>query len=238
MNAEPQALIVNEMFLSLQGEGPSLGEHAMFLRLARCNLTCSWCDTRYSWDWEAYDERIESVPTTVEDVADRITGTVPQPRLLVITGGEPLLQQRALTMLLQELTRSAPAMRAEFETNGTIAAAADLSAQVHRFVVSPKLANSKLPEQRRIRPSVLRRFADHPRSVLKFVLQDPSELEQVDEIRDLAGFSSGRVWLMPEGATAAEQTQLQAAIADAALSRGYNFTPRLHTLLWGPERSR
>lgn len=238
MNAEPQALNVNELFLSLQGEGPSLGEHALFLRLARCNLDCYWCDTRYSWDWEAYDERIESVPTAVEDVANRIARTVPQPRLLVITGGEPLLQQRALKMLLHELARSAPTMRAEFETNGTIAAAADLSAQVHRFVVSPKLANSEIPEQRRIRPSVLRRFAEHPRSVLKFVLQDPSELEQVDEIRHLAGFSSGRVWLMPEGATAAEQTQLQGAIADAALSRGYNFTPRLHTLLWGHERSR
>ena len=48
-NGEP------EIFQSIQGEGINMGIPTAFLRLAVCNLSCSWCDTRYTWDWKAYD---------------------------------------------------------------------------------------------------------------------------------------------------------------------------------------
>ena len=46
---------VNEIFKSIQGEGPNFGKPAIFLRTAQCNLKCTWCDTKYTWDWENYD---------------------------------------------------------------------------------------------------------------------------------------------------------------------------------------
>jgi len=45
-----------EIFLSIQGEGVNSGVIAVFLRLAFCNLRGSWCDTKYSWDWQHYDK--------------------------------------------------------------------------------------------------------------------------------------------------------------------------------------
>src|SRR5262249_11150304 len=48
-------LRVSEIFESFQGEGASAGLPAVFVRLANCNLRCTWCDTRYTWDWAAYD---------------------------------------------------------------------------------------------------------------------------------------------------------------------------------------
>ena len=46
---------VNEIFKSIQGEGPNFGKPAIFLRTAQCNLKCTWCDTKYTWDWKNYD---------------------------------------------------------------------------------------------------------------------------------------------------------------------------------------
>ena len=43
-----------EKFLSIDGEGPSIGELATFIRFQGCNLRCSWCDTTYSWDKESH----------------------------------------------------------------------------------------------------------------------------------------------------------------------------------------
>ena len=65
-------LRVNESFLSFQGEGPSSGERAVFLRLSGCNLTCSWCDSAHTWDWSRFDRNAESRSMSLEDIANRI----------------------------------------------------------------------------------------------------------------------------------------------------------------------
>src|SRR5262245_52198924 len=51
-----ESLVVSEVFgPTWQGEGPSIGRRCGFVRLGRCNLACTWCDTPYTWDWERYD---------------------------------------------------------------------------------------------------------------------------------------------------------------------------------------
>ena len=57
-----------EIFYSLQGEGVTTGIPSVFLRLALCNLACSWCDTRYTWDWEQHDYGQEVVSLNARQV--------------------------------------------------------------------------------------------------------------------------------------------------------------------------
>ena len=102
------ALKIVDLFYTIQGEGPYNGMPSVFIRLAGCNLRCTWCDT----DFETGAE-VLSVDTLVEQVkiaADCRT------KLVVITGGEPLLQN--ITPLIKELTRWQ--FRIQIETAGTI----------------------------------------------------------------------------------------------------------------------
>ena len=66
-------LVVAEVFgPTFQGEGPSAGRRAMFLRLGRCNLDCAWCDTPYTWDWSRFDPAVELHRRTVDDVMSEL----------------------------------------------------------------------------------------------------------------------------------------------------------------------
>lgn len=229
----PPTLAVSEVFgPTVQGEGPTAGRRAGFVRLGRCNLDCRWCDTPYTWDWDRYDPAVEVTATPVADVVARLDAMGVD--RVVVTGGEPLLQQRALVPLLAALGERGWAV--EVETNGTIAPAPDVAAAVSAFNVSPKLANSGVPGDRRIRPAALAALAATGKAAFKFVATGPSDL---DEIAALAGAHGlAPVWVMPEGTDAATVAARLAALADAVVARGWNLTPRLHVLAWGDERGR
>src|ERR1700719_782206 len=91
------ALRVSEIFVSFQGEGPSSGERAVFVRLAGCNLSCQWCDTPYTWDWSRYNRVLESHKVVADEVARHVVALAGEyGKLLILTGGEPMLQQGAV----------------------------------------------------------------------------------------------------------------------------------------------
>src|SRR4029079_12922774 len=76
-------LRVSEIFLSLQGEGPSAGTPAHFLRLQGCDVGCTWCDSKYTWDAAGGTERASDTLCDEAQARGRAA-------LVVITGGEPL----------------------------------------------------------------------------------------------------------------------------------------------------
>ncbi len=78
-----------EVFHSLQGEGLRTGERTTFIRTARCNLRCRWCDTTYSFG----PGRERSIPSLLAEVARHRT------RQVCLTGGEPLLQRESLDLV-------------------------------------------------------------------------------------------------------------------------------------------
>ncbi|MDD1724239.1 MAG: radical SAM protein [Methanospirillum sp.] len=97
-----------EIFTSLQGEGISSGYPTIFIRLAGCNLSCSYCDTPAS--------RIGGEELSVPEVCDRVIQE--KPAYICITGGEPLLQSAEVALLAERL--SAGGKRVSIETNGTM----------------------------------------------------------------------------------------------------------------------
>src|SRR6476619_558983 len=98
-NPESKILKISEIFNSIQGEGTFSGTSCIFLRLSTCNLKCSWCDTKYTWDWDNYDINKEIKEFNIEQVVEKILG-FSNINHIVITGGEPLLQQDKLVLLI------------------------------------------------------------------------------------------------------------------------------------------
>ena len=221
-------LVVSEVFgPTWQGEGPSAGRRAGFVRLGRCNLSCRWCDTPYTWDWERFDPAAELTPRSVASVLEELAGMAVD--LVVITGGEPLLQQRRLAPLVESC--AARGWRVEVETAGTIAPAL---VGVSAWNVSPKLAHSGMAVERRRKPDVLRAFQATGRAAFKFVAVEAGDLDEVAALVDECGLTE--VWIMPEGTDAETVTRRLAELAPSVLRRGWHLTSRLQVLIWGDQR--
>ncbi len=99
---------IAEIFRSLQGEGKNQGKPCLFIRLAGCNLDCTWCDTKY-----ARDGGMEMSLDAILEQVWRVN-----PPYVCITGGEPLLQAAELEPLLASLRKRGTQI--DIETNGTI----------------------------------------------------------------------------------------------------------------------
>ncbi|MEY4388186.1 MAG: hypothetical protein RLY20_3469 [Verrucomicrobiota bacterium] len=98
-------LVVNEIYLSLQGESTFAGLPCVFVRLTACNLRCSYCDTAYAFT-EGKKRPLADVVTEVQRLADKYSASsaangAPRLPLVELTGGEPLLQPAALTLMRQ-----------------------------------------------------------------------------------------------------------------------------------------
>ncbi|MDX3402546.1 7-carboxy-7-deazaguanine synthase [Streptomyces sp. 111WW2] len=229
-------LIVAECFgaevPTFQGEGPSCGHPALFIRLSRCNLTCTKCDTKYTWDWSQFDPRKESTKRTVADLMAWAESSPVE--LVVITGGEPLIQQTRLVPLVRGLI--AAGKRVEFETNGTIAPAPELVVDGVRFNVSPKLASFGVKEAKSLVPAALEAFAASERAAFKFVASTVADLDRIAELADTHRLAP--VWVMPEGATTEAITATTRVLADAVAARRWYFTTRLHVLAFADARGR
>lgn len=234
-------LTVNEIFgPTVQGEGPSAGRRAVFLRLANCNLFCSWCDTCYSWDWTGrngtqYDRTKERRYMEFGDVrrALRAVG-LSDNAMLVVTGGEPMLQQEQLSHLF-DTTRGVS--RIEVETNGTKAPENAMPENVH-YVVSPKLENSGISEHLRLVWPSLGILALWERSIFKFVVEAQGDLLEVLDIQERLALESDRIWIMPQAQTRGELEGYDGRLAEWAVGYGFNYTSRLQVLAWNGKRGR
>jgi organic radical activating enzyme len=224
-------LLVSEIFESVQGEGVSAGAPAVFLRLARCNLHCRYCDTRYTWDFERYRFEDEVHERSVADVAAELAQSTTG--RLIVTGGEPMMQQRALAVLLGALST---ATFVEVETNGTLAPDAALAERVDQWNVSPKLSNGGDPEGLRIRPAALAALLATERAYLKLVVGNTADVVEAEALVAGSGWPRERVLLMPEAANRAELAERSGFVREAALVRGFRASPRLHVERWDGAR--
>ena len=235
-----------EIFRTLQGEGPSMGCPAIFLRLSLCNLHCVWCDTPFTWNWEGspwkhqddrkYSKEEQIVTRSCEELLPILTNLASKGDRLVITGGEPLLQQKEIFALLQTLPTAFSAV--EIETNGTQQPDSSLDTFVTQYNVSPKLSNSHNSEKLRIQEVPMKFFAASEKAFFKFVVLSQQDLDEVYALASRFKIPAKRILLMPEGRTPEALVKNRTWIAQACLDNGYRLTDRLHVQLWGDERGR
>jgi organic radical activating enzyme len=231
-----------EIFVSVQGEGPKMGRLSLFVRLSECNLYCRWCDTVYTWRWnerhphedgKIYDRRKWQQRMTILELVDLIAAR--NVMSVIFTGGEPLLHHRSLAAVMRMLRERSIGYEFEFETNGTIAPAREFLELVSLIVASPKLANSGMPRSVRIVPA-LRVLLDLPQTVLKFVVENESDFGEIETIQREFHVLAQRIWIMPRARSAGEVISVGQEIIDSVIKRGYNYSGRLHLLLFGEKQ--
>jgi 7-carboxy-7-deazaguanine synthase len=221
---------IAEFFQSIQGEGEFAGTPSVFVRTTGCNLRCWYCDTPYtSWEPEGTHEPWQAL-------AERILACECQH--VVLTGGEPMLQPD-IVPLTECLTRAGRLVT--IETAGTM----HRPAQAALMSISPKRPNStprdgvwaSRHELLRDRTDVVTRMTREYRYQLKYVIDSPADVDDVDEhVTRIGGIAPERVFLMPQGTDAGELREKTRWLRDEADRRGYSVSPRLHIELFGNRR--
>ena len=219
---------------TLQGEGPAAGRLSSFVRFGGCNLSCSWCDSPYTWDADRFDLRQEIQLLEPEEIVDR----VPEAPIVVITGGEPLLSQRKAGW--ESFLKFLKARGAELhmETNGTIVPNTVTLAYVDVFIVSPKQAHAG-SHKRTQNPALhfgWARLHDDHEAHLKIVVEDAAGVAAAADLAENHHWPRTQVWVMPEGTTSEALAARFPEVATAATEHRINCSHRLHVLAWTDAR--
>lgn len=233
-----------EIFHTLQGEGVSMGVPSVFVRSSLCNLHCTWCDTDYTWNWEGtpwhhetglkYAKEDYIIALETSQVAELVARY--DCKNVILTGGEPLLQQPAWEEMIQHLRERDPQYRFEVETNGTQIPSEFMSSAINQWNVSAKLSNSGNKEELRINSDALHNFAARENAWFKFVIQSQQDLTEVQALEKRFFLPKDKILLMPEGRTEQALQQKRLWLADICRDQGYRFSDRLHIQLWGSKR--
>ena len=238
-----------EIFYSIQGEGKNIGRPSIFIRLSLCNLYCNWCDTDYTWNWEGtphphqndqnpaykkYQKELFMMELSNKEIIRQIDSF--NCKNLVITGGEPLMQQKELISLLNALKETDKTYHIEFETNGTTTPSKGLDIQTDQYNVSLKLSNSKVKEKDRLNEQAVTFFAQSPKANFKFVVDRENDLHEILALIKQYNISPEQVYLMPQGTNPEILRQKQQWLIELCKQYGFNFTDRLHIHIYGNKR--
>lgn len=241
-------IAVSEYFYSLQGEGRTMGVPAIFLRLTGCNMMCggngvekdgimrdgaTWiCDTIAVWmkgETYTFEQLVDKMNQEV-DLINRLKSGVH----LVITGGEPLLQQdRIIAFLtyLEEHYDCKPIV--EVETNASFLPKVDLDTRVSYWNTSPKLKNSGMEAKLRIKSDVLEWFNKNEKTMFKFVISSQKDFDEIQQefIQQLK-IDKHKIVLMPAADSIEQLLEQNQLVADICIQYQIRMCTRLHVEIW------
>jgi 7-carboxy-7-deazaguanine synthase len=238
-----------EIFYSIQGEGKSLGQPSIFVRTSLCNLHCVWCDTDYTWNWKGtpfvhehdanpdyqkFDKTKHLKKVALTDVCSLIR-TFPCKRI-IWTGGEPMMQQKALTELMLMLKNDDPGYFFEIETNGTYLPNPAFDALINQYNVSPKLENSGNQARIRDKPAAMRAYAASEKANFKFVIGSSMDTIEVHGLIKKYQICKKQIWLMPQASNRTSLENARQNVVDLCLAHGYNYSDRLHVQIWDSKK--
>jgi 7-carboxy-7-deazaguanine synthase len=207
-------LLVCETFASLMGESTRAGVPAYFIRLTGCNLRCRYCDTVYAYEGGS-----------AMTVAALVEAARAQPyRLVLVTGGEPLLQAETPALLTALLDAG---LTTCLETNGS-RPIGSLDARVHRIldVKGPGSGMAAHNDWRNLDCLT-------PRDEVKFVIADRSDFTWALEVIDRHGLAGRLPVLISPVFGQVELKEAAAWILESRLPLRLN--PQLHKYIWRPE---
>jgi 7-carboxy-7-deazaguanine synthase len=236
MRINDNTYLVSEIFESIQGEGNYAGVYSLFIRFQLCNLTCSWCDTKYTW--------LLASGKYTSYTADELRNRIKQSKAhhIIFTGGEPSIYR------LDELV--VPGKFFHVETNGTIIPNEKLHytmkdetlierdamntriIEAFNWVVSPKMTNAR----QIINDEALKYWALQSNNIFKFIIKSVDDLQEIEQIITKFELMQNKVYIGIEGITV--DSQLRPELVEAVIAHGFNFSPRLQVLLWGAERGK
>lgn len=247
---------------TIQGEGKLLGSSCLFVRTSGCNLRCAWigadgngspCDTPYS------SHHAETNMMQATDVYALVMANIGNMKHVVISGGEPTMQVSVIELI--KMLRHA-GLHITIETNATIYKE-DIAKYTNLVSMSPKLASStphepnlkntgikysefwaEKHETKRRNINVIQHYITESRKngndfQLKFVVQNPDDITEIetDFLANLTGWVPDDIVLMPEGTSSDMLADRSYWAIEAAINRGWRFTPRLHIELFGKARA-
>jgi 7-carboxy-7-deazaguanine synthase len=246
-------LVVNEIYLSLQGESTLAGLPCVFVRMTACNLRCSYCDTAYAFK-EGAKIGVRDVVARVEELAKSygVPGSAGPPiggapynklPLVELTGGEPLLQKNSLPLMKELCDRGFTVL---IETSGALDIA-NVDPRVHR-IMDLKCPSSGECERNRFENIPHLKATDE----IKFVIGTQQDYEWAKA--QLAKYNLAKIcpilfsWVspllphqqdkslkaVPSDQTAISRVDLvEKIIADALPVR---FQLQMHKFIWPPDQ--
>lgn len=224
---------IAEIYKSVQGEGLLTGTPSVFVRASGCNLRCWFCDTPYaSWNPEGNDYAVDQIIAEIEEW---------DCRHVVLTGGEPMLFAELIPLCekLREQGR-----HTTIETAGTLF----LPVECDLMSISPKFSSSgpdpaqhphwsRRHERERFRPEVMRQLLSGFEYQLKFVIDTPSDISELQAfLAEFPEIDSQRVLLMPQGTTQDALAQRTDWLEPMCQEHGWTFCPRRQIEWFGPVR--
>ena len=236
MQIEDNIFYVTEIFESIQGEGNYAGVNSLFIRFHFCNLTCIWCDTKYTWLEKSGNFKKYSALELKQIITES------KPYHIIFTGGEPTFYR--LDHLFTE------GKKFHVETNGSINPVNSLqlilndgtkikrdpmdagTISLFNWVVSPKLSNSR----QNLNEECIKYWSIQEFCIFKFIIKSEFDLDEVETVMNILNIKKQKVYIGLEGITL--QSQLRPELVDKIIQRGFNFSPRLHTMLWGAAKGK
>lgn len=193
-------MLIAERFISVQGEGASVGYPAYFIRMTGCNLRCGGTggelvkSGQATWNCDSDSLWRSGIETSIEDILKdwnrlNITDGIIQNRIHVVwTGGEPTLKKNADFIVsfidyFEKLHGDIEIIYNEIETNGTIFTCDYNGFNFYRYFqqinCSPKLANSGLAKEDRIVPKAIKQIMNCDNFYFKFVISEEKDIVEI-----------------------------------------------------------
>lgn len=241
----------DKVFYTLEGEGRYVGYPSVFLRLSMCNLTCKnfasadsphGCDSYISWSVKNRFT-FEELNKYFED--NDLIVKLKNGAILKLTGGEPHIQGKVLLQWVKQFKEKygfaqtwmhdQPQLKIDFETNGTIMPETEwVTNHYATFTTSPKMSNNGDPLERRYKPKVLK-YLREQQACFKFVINNTDDVKELydnyinsPEVQ----LPKNLIWLMPCCGSRKEHELKAPMVAELCKEHGFNFSPRLHLVLW------
>ena len=238
-----------EIFFTVQGEGINVGKPAVFVRSSLCNLQCFWCDTDYTWNWEGTpfkhrtdtafgQQKYSKAEQIIEMTADEVVEWIGQYdcRHVVITGGEPLMQQEGWIEVMNLLRILDPDYFFEVETNGTLIPTPEFDHFINQYNVSPKLNNSGMREEIREKADAYEYFSKSEKSWFKFVVGNALDSAEVVTLMKRYQIPREKILLMPLASDTKALDVTSDWLVEQCKLMNVRYCDRLHIRVFQGER--